>query len=93
VNSNLIMSAAAACPSTSSMPASPILLPTAVDAWRTRVPATGVNAGVDAGIRGTSKFQTIPSNYNSIARPLAVSVHAYRGVDAKQAAPPRGVLR
>jgi hypothetical protein len=89
VTKNLIMSAAAACPSTSSMPASPILLPTAVDAWRNRVPATGV----DAGLRGTSVFKTQLSNHNSIARQLAVPVNAYRGVDAKQAAPPRGVLR
>jgi hypothetical protein len=91
VTNNLIMTAAAACPSTSSMPASP--LPTSVDAWRDRLPATGV----DAGIGGTSVFKTVFTtqsiHHNSIARELAVPVNAYRGVDAKQAAPPRGVLR
>lgn len=89
MTNNLIMTAAAACPSTSSMPASPILLPTSVDAWRDRVPATGV----DAGIGGTSVFKTQSIHHNSIARELAVPVNAYRGVDAKQAAPPRGVMR
>jgi hypothetical protein len=89
MSNTLIMSAAAACPSVSSMPASPILLPTAVDAWRDRVPATGV----DAGLGGTSVFQTTLTNHNSITRQLAVPANAYRGVDAKQAAPPRGVLR
>ncbi|MFN2560907.1 MAG: hypothetical protein ABR571_06400 [Jatrophihabitans sp.] len=89
MSNNLIMTAAAACASPSSMPASPILLPTSAVAWRDRVPATGV----DAGIGNTSVFKTQSIHHNSIARELAVPVSAYRGVDAKQAAPPRGVLR
>jgi hypothetical protein len=89
MTNNLIMTAAAACPSTSSLPASPSMLPPVTDAWRTRVPATGVTTG----LRGTSYFRELSTNHNSIARQLAVSVHAYRGVDAKQAAPPRGILR
>jgi hypothetical protein len=90
VKNNLIMSAAAASPSTCSMSASPTMLPPVTDAWRNRVPATGLATGVTDGLRRSSNFQTIPTNHNSIASRLAVP--AYR-VDAKQAAPPRGPLR
>jgi hypothetical protein len=89
VTNNLIMTAAAACPDTATLPTGPMMSAAAVDAWRNRVPALGV----DSGIRGTSVFETLPFNHNSNASKLAVSVNAYRGVDAKQAAPPRGVLR
>jgi hypothetical protein len=89
VTNNLIMTAAAACPNTTAMPAGAIMPSAAAAAWRNRVPAQGV----DSGIRGTSVFETLSTNHNSNGRKLAVSVDAYRGVDAKQAAPPRGVLR
>jgi hypothetical protein len=90
MTNNQIMKAAAARLSTLSTPASPIMLPTLADAWRTRVPVTAV----EMGIGGTSVFGTPRPNHNSIAPKLAVPVNAYRGVNAaKQAAPPRGVPR
>jgi hypothetical protein len=91
VTITMIPAAAALRSRTLSTQGAPFVLPVAGDSWRDRVPAGAARTGA----RTESAFGSIYVHHNSIAKQMpAVSVNAYRGVDAaKQVAPPRGVPR